>query len=579
MSQLLTYPKFRASDALGVPLNGGKVYFYINGTNTPKDTYSNSTLTIANSNPVILDTNGEATIYLSGGYKVVLYNSADVLQWTMDNLFGTEGNSGYYAGSTELDQGVTGSGSSIKALVDIIGSNTAKIILTNPPTSVSTAYTLSTTLTIPSNITLEVERGAIITKGSGNPTLTISGTMVAGAHQVFSGFSAGKVLFSANRIPPEWWYASGPYDTAWGCAVNAFASGPGMVIGLNKTYPLVTGFTVSNHRVKLEGCGKQSSIFSFTPTSTATAITFQRPTAEAIVQCGIRGFGFLGYGDFVKTAISLVDTDIFELDDVAVNTWMDSTYSSFGIKLSGRDFIHIRNCDINADTPINIKDNPNSLVDIDHSQILGCYLTASSTNANVLIDTGVNLTNLKIQDTGLALGSYGVKWIDTTSIIASNNFQIENVRWEQSTDASGYFVYIDHHTNLWNLQINDGYSSVTPKGIYLRNCRYFKLDGYEYVGTNTVLDIDATVYPATFVNTFFWPTATVSTGGLTKVFSLGVSYGKVSVLEVYDIPATSSPITMGYLPVFANNTLAGGSLPVGSLYRTNGDPDTICIVH
>ncbi len=34
------------------------------------------------------------------------------------------------------------------------------------------------------------------------------------------------------------------------------------------------------------------------------------------------------------------------------------------------------------------------------------------------------------------------------------------------------------------------------------------------------------------------------------------------------------------LPVYANNAAAiAGGLAAGGLYRTNGDPDTICVVH
>jgi hypothetical protein len=34
------------------------------------------------------------------------------------------------------------------------------------------------------------------------------------------------------------------------------------------------------------------------------------------------------------------------------------------------------------------------------------------------------------------------------------------------------------------------------------------------------------------------------------------------------------------LPVYANNAAAvAGGLTVGKLYRTGGDPDTVCIVH
>ena len=79
-------PKFRAFTNAGAPLAGGKLYSYAAGTTTPKATYTDYTATVANTNPVILDANGEANIWLDGNYKIVLNNSADVLQWSVDNL-------------------------------------------------------------------------------------------------------------------------------------------------------------------------------------------------------------------------------------------------------------------------------------------------------------------------------------------------------------------------------------------------------------------------------------------------------------------------------------------------------------
>jgi hypothetical protein len=39
-------------------------------------------------------------------------------------------------------------------------------------------------------------------------------------------------------------------------------------------------------------------------------------------------------------------------------------------------------------------------------------------------------------------------------------------------------------------------------------------------------------------------------------------------------------ISLGSLDIYANNAAAvAGGLAAGDLYRTNGDPDTICVVH
>lgn len=84
---LFTYPKFQAPNINGVNLSGGLVYFYEIGTSTAKDTYSDKALSSANANPVVLDSRGEADIFLSGEYKVVLKDSDDVTIWTIDPYF------------------------------------------------------------------------------------------------------------------------------------------------------------------------------------------------------------------------------------------------------------------------------------------------------------------------------------------------------------------------------------------------------------------------------------------------------------------------------------------------------------
>jgi hypothetical protein len=74
----------------GLPLVGGRVYTYAAGTSTPKETYANAAGTTANTNPVILDTRGEATIFWDGSYKVILKDASDNVLWTEDGVAGAD---------------------------------------------------------------------------------------------------------------------------------------------------------------------------------------------------------------------------------------------------------------------------------------------------------------------------------------------------------------------------------------------------------------------------------------------------------------------------------------------------------
>lgn len=87
-TQPLGMPRFRAFDSNGDPLSGGKLYTYSAGTTTPLSSYTTRAGNVANANPVVLDADGGADVWMSPGvdYKFVLKNSLDVIQWTVDNF-------------------------------------------------------------------------------------------------------------------------------------------------------------------------------------------------------------------------------------------------------------------------------------------------------------------------------------------------------------------------------------------------------------------------------------------------------------------------------------------------------------
>ena len=88
-------PCLQFFSATGQPLSGGFLYTYAAGTTTPIATYTDATLTIANSNPIILNaggypvnTTGGCGIWLnpSVSYKFVLQNANFIQQWSVDNI-------------------------------------------------------------------------------------------------------------------------------------------------------------------------------------------------------------------------------------------------------------------------------------------------------------------------------------------------------------------------------------------------------------------------------------------------------------------------------------------------------------
>jgi len=88
MAGLTPSPKQQIFGSDGLPLVGGKIYTYAAGTSTPIATYTDSSATTANTNPIILDSYGQANIWLINTtvYKFVVKTAADVLLYTVDNI-------------------------------------------------------------------------------------------------------------------------------------------------------------------------------------------------------------------------------------------------------------------------------------------------------------------------------------------------------------------------------------------------------------------------------------------------------------------------------------------------------------
>lgn len=91
---IMPNPKFTAFDGNGLIVASAKLCTYAAGTTTPQATYTDSALSVANTNPVIMDSAGRATVFLSAtSYKFTLLTAGTDLTcstgstlWSQDNI-------------------------------------------------------------------------------------------------------------------------------------------------------------------------------------------------------------------------------------------------------------------------------------------------------------------------------------------------------------------------------------------------------------------------------------------------------------------------------------------------------------
>lgn len=180
-------PVLHFDNANGAPLSGGKLFIYAAGTTTKINTYTSSSGGTANVDPVILNTRGEANVWLTPGtlYKFVLSPSTDSDPptnpiFTVDNIFsnGSTSAGGQYTGA------VVTTSSSILSAIETISVNASGI----------------TTQTLPA-VPLLWERHTIV-DGAGNAsTYTIT---VAGNGNQIAGVANYLLTFNRQSIDLQW---------------------------------------------------------------------------------------------------------------------------------------------------------------------------------------------------------------------------------------------------------------------------------------------------------------------------------------------------------------------------------------
>lgn len=311
---LLPNGKQQFLDINGDPLVGGLVYFYIVNTLDPKDTYQNQALSILNTNPVILDARGQATIWGSGNYRQILKDAAGSTIWdkVTSGISGTLGNIFYTSNYPTL------------AAADAAAFAAHGLLVIDSAVSVSGSTSL-----LSQNTAVE---GGVVTV-SGSSTLTITGSISAGSVQWISLGNGSHVNLrtATGDAYPEWWGAVADVaGTLTGSGFNVSAGtncttqiqecwdyGPYVIRYSNKAAYLVTSLTrhgdYPHHHIFPRGdIGSVGFVGSGAEANYIAAIT--NPSAiekgagiKYVVQSGLLGTGG-GFND-IFTLPAIVTTD------------------------------------------------------------------------------------------------------------------------------------------------------------------------------------------------------------------------------------------------------------------------------
>ena len=245
----------------GKPLIGGQVYFYVPSTTTPKNTWSDPAGTTPNTNPVVLDGYGRASIYGTGQYRQILKTSAGVTIW--DKVVSDYSNTSVFYGGTAggtpnaltlTAPGYTQTGGQLVFLVATAtntGATSLNINGLGAKTVVQDSATGPTAL-VGGEIVAGNTVGVLYDSVAGVlhltgvpvgtlPSLTVTGTLtvntIATTSLTVNGVSlnpSGEVaVFARNTCPSGWLEAAGTevsrttYANLYGAIGTAFGTGNG----------------------------------------------------------------------------------------------------------------------------------------------------------------------------------------------------------------------------------------------------------------------------------------------------------------------------------------------------------------
>jgi hypothetical protein len=276
-------------------------------------------------------------------------------------------------------------------------------------------YSLDDDLTIPANVNIEFEKGAIITIASAK-TLTISGRLTAGLYQIFDG--DGSVVIDESSVGltyPEWW----GLDTAdFYAAVNAAVNSGGKAIQLPAgTLSRTTDTAIDvPEGVHIFGHGQKTILSNASGTNDIFT-----SSADSV---GFHNFKMNGPDNTSCDGILLNDLNDFIVENI-YGYQLSSTITVGSTASCSRGLISNVNSYLNTQQGIHISKGDDIVVtggvsrDIGSSNLHhGCYIG----NA-----TNITVTNFSADGCyGSGIHVYSQSTFDAHGIIISNNRCIDN---------------------------------------------------------------------------------------------------------------------------------------------------------
>lgn len=224
---------------------------------------------------------------------------------------------------------------SFAAAVSACGSTVTTLV-------VDTAYTMSSSVTVPSTVSLMFVNSGKVTVSSG--TLTINGDLQAPLRQIFSASAAAVVFGTTSPVRmvfPQWWGAVADGTTDCTAAINAsqasLSSNGGVVMFPPGSYLVSgSGIVLTKSKIILRGTG----MFSSTITATTSMSAMVQHTA-LLENLAFEDLGFNGGG--TVTAIISLFRD-FTRGQVRISRCRFWQAGTAGVGLSGNVGARIEDC-------------------------------------------------------------------------------------------------------------------------------------------------------------------------------------------------------------------------------------------